>query len=154
MDVLICAVGISSLLKEQINLLRDLRHQGVKADILMDPSPVLEDTQDFCKRMGIHLVILKDSANCTIRFVERERISERKLATSEAAEWVAQRIFTVKNESSEALSAYPENVLAPVTQNLPGNRVKITFVTSEKLHGRDRKRYSTHVSLPRCNLLA
>lgn len=145
MDVLICAVSSSSMIKEQITVLRDLRAHGIKADILMDPHPVLEDTQDFCKRMGIHLVILKDTTTCTVRLMEKDRVSERKLATSELADWISQKT-SAKNESLENMSTAVDTASQPV-HVLPGNRVKVTFITAEKLQGRDRKRYTMHVSL-------
>ncbi|OQV13821.1 eIF-2-alpha kinase GCN2 [Hypsibius exemplaris] len=154
-DVFIWAVGAGAgaMMKEQLAVLRELRQAGIKADLLLEPFHGLEDMQNHCRQLGSHLLVLKDQA-CSLRFLERDRVVERKLALSEAAEWISQKLNVLKNadtlENPLAVRGFGGNVI-PADSGMVGQpltvraQAKVTFHTSDKLLGRDRKRHSTHI---------
>ncbi|XP_076353947.1 eukaryotic translation initiation factor 2 alpha kinase Gcn2 isoform X2 [Tachypleus tridentatus] len=94
-DVLICSLGHSPMLKEKCVLLKDLWMAGINAQVMYDQTESLEEASSVCEENGIfYLVILSDSESGTvkIRTIGKERYSEMKCSFAEVGENIVRLI--------------------------------------------------------------
>ncbi|XP_033626734.1 eIF-2-alpha kinase GCN2-like isoform X1 [Asterias rubens] len=141
-DILVCAIGSSSSLKDRIKVVRDLWANGLRADILYDSTMSLEDIQDYCRAVNImYLVLLKDrNEPVKIRSFDKEKqVTESRVDYYNVVETLHQKMSTNKIESNETTQQIIAKLpLLETTPNSNATNYNVTFVPRPEIGARKR----------------
>ncbi|XP_064601948.1 eIF-2-alpha kinase GCN2-like [Liolophura sinensis] len=127
-DILVCTIGHKAMLKERLNVVRDLWSAGLRAEVLYEALQTLEDIQERCKTLSIsHIVILKDSetGHVKVRSVEKDKVTEKKVNTTDLVDYLHQKLRASRLENGEGSQTSSGKSSYPPTSQNSGDSVHI-----------------------------
>nr|CAD7463560.1 unnamed protein product [Timema tahoe] len=153
LDVVVCSLGRSPMVREKCTLIRELWAAGIRATIL-DAIQSLEEVQDYCREQLVpHMVLFKDTETTTVRVRswkrERDRFQEKKVNISELVEFIQRLVkCTMVGEGSDVaplFSRCESKGSSETSSNSVIPAVTFSFVTDEKMNVTQRRRAENQI---------
>ncbi|GIX95584.1 hypothetical protein CEXT_792191 [Caerostris extrusa] len=132
-DFLIHSEG-AGMADEKATLLKEVLDLGIRATVLYDKNMTLDDAADFCRNHGVqHILVLRkeDPAIIKVRFVDKEKVSEKRIYRSELKEQLPKICLKILPESkvdNNRNSSYSNTLL-----------FNVRFLASDKNHANKKR---------------